>query len=43
MNTEEFSKSKLFKIVFPILIIVLIIALWQKGYGFGQWLHSVLQ
>ncbi len=44
MTKEEFFKSKLFKISFPVLMVILIaamlIAIWQNGYEFGQWLYQ---
>jgi hypothetical protein len=42
MTKEEIFKSKGFKILLPIIVVALAIALWTNGYGFGQWLHSVL-
>ncbi len=42
MNKEEFLKSKYFKIMLPVIIVVLVIALWQNGYEFGQWLYKML-
>lgn len=42
MTKEEFFKSKGFKILLPIFVVALVIALWRNGYEFGQWLYSVL-
>jgi hypothetical protein len=42
MNKEEFLKSKLFKIALPVIIAAMVIALWQNGYEFGQWLYKIL-
>jgi hypothetical protein len=42
MTKEEFLKSKYFKIAFPVIVFALIIALWQNGYEFGQWLYKIL-
>jgi hypothetical protein len=41
MTKKEFLKSNYFKILFPILIVTLVFALWKNGYEFGQWLHKV--
>jgi len=42
MKKEEFFKSKGFKILLPIIVVALVIAIWRNGYEFGQWLHGVL-
>jgi hypothetical protein len=42
MTKEEFLKSKGFKILLPVIVVALVIALWRNGFEFGQWLHSVL-
>lgn len=42
MTREEFFKSKGFKILLPVIIAALVIALWRNGYAFGQWLHGIL-
>jgi len=42
MTKEEFFKSNYFKILFPVVVAALIIALWRNGYEFGQWLHKIL-
>ncbi|WP_262510613.1 hypothetical protein [Pedobacter nanyangensis] len=42
MNKEELLKSKWFKIAFPIIIIIIIIAIYQNGYAFGEWLYAKL-
>jgi fatty acid desaturase len=39
MTKEEFFKSNYFKILFPVVVVALIIALWRNGYEFGQWLY----
>jgi hypothetical protein len=36
MSKEEFFKSNYFKILFPVVVAALIIALWRNGYEFGQ-------
>ncbi len=41
MTKEEFLKSPYFKILFPILAIAMIIALWKNGFEFGQWLYQI--
>jgi hypothetical protein len=42
MTKEEFFKSKGFKILLPIIVIALVIAIGKNGYELGQWLHGVL-
>ena len=42
MTKEEFLKSNNFKILFPVVVAALIIALWRNGYEFGQWLYGML-
>ncbi len=42
MTKEEFLKSNYFKILFPVAVAALIIALWRNGYEFGQWLYRML-
>jgi fatty acid desaturase len=42
MTKKEFLKSTYFKLLVPIIAIALVIALWQKGFAFGQWLYGVL-
>ena len=42
MAKEEFFKSNYFKILFPLIVVALAIALWRNGYEFGQWLHRIL-
>ena len=42
MTKDEFFKSKGFKVLLPVIIVVLVIALWRNGFEFGQWLHSIL-
>lgn len=42
MTKEEFFKSNYFKILLPVIVAALIIALWRNGYEFGQWLHRIL-
>lgn len=42
MAKELFFDSKLFKIMFPIFIVVCIIKIFQGGYYFGQWLYALL-
>jgi hypothetical protein len=38
---QGFFKSKSFKILFPLLAVVLGIAILKNGYEFGQWLHRM--
>lgn len=42
MFKEKFLSPKFLKILFALLIVALLIAISRKGYGFGQWLKSVL-
>jgi len=42
METQNFFKSKQFKILVPFVVILGIIYLFKSGYVFGQWLHTVL-
>ncbi|MFN0257496.1 hypothetical protein [Pedobacter ureilyticus] len=42
MNKEELMQSKWFKILFPILILVIAIGIYQNGYALGQWLYAKL-
>lgn len=42
MKKENLFKSKVFKILFPVLAIVIAIALWYNGYHFGKWLHAII-
>jgi len=42
MESAEPQRSNFLKIFLPILIIAMAIYIWQNGYGFGQWLHKVL-
>jgi fatty acid desaturase len=42
MKKEEFFKSKAFKILLPVIAIVIAVALWRNGYQFGQWLYKIL-
>jgi len=41
MTKEEFFKSKGFKILLPVIVVALVIALWRNGYEFGQWLFNM--
>ncbi|MCC7297527.1 MAG: hypothetical protein IT244_04275 [Bacteroidia bacterium] len=41
-SKNEFLKSKWMKFLLPLAAAVLIIAIFQNGYDFGQWLHKVL-
>lgn len=41
-TTEKVLKSKGFKILQPVIIVALAIALWRNGYEFGQWLQSMV-
>lgn len=42
MTKKEFLESNFFKVGFPVLLAAFSIILWKQGYGFGQWLHGVL-
>lgn len=42
MTKEEFFKSTGFKILLPVIVVALVIALWRNGFEFGQWLHKLL-
>jgi hypothetical protein len=42
MENQSFFKSKLFKILLPIVVVLGIINIAKSGYLFGQWLHNVL-
>lgn len=39
---KHFLRSNYFKMIIPLVMLLLVIALWNKGYAFGQWLHNVL-
>ena len=42
MTKEEIFKSKAFKILLPVIALVIAVAIWSNGYQFGQWLNKVL-
>ncbi len=42
METQNFFKSKQFKILMPLVVILSAIYLFKSGYAFGQWLQNVL-
>jgi fatty acid desaturase len=42
MKKEELFRSKAFKILLPLIAIVIAVALWRNGYKFGQWLNTIL-
>lgn len=42
MNKEELRKSKWFKILTPIILLVIAIGIYQNGYAFGEWLYAKL-
>lgn len=42
METQNFLKSKQFKILLPFAIILGITIIVKAGYHFGQWLHQVI-
>lgn len=42
METQNFFKSKQFKILLPFIVFLNAIYLFQSGYAFGQWLQSIL-
>lgn len=39
MKKEDLFHSKLFRFILPLLAAVLIIALFQNGFHFGEWLR----
>lgn len=39
MTKEAFLKSKWYKVLLAIVIIVMAIAIYKNGYAFGQWLY----
>jgi hypothetical protein len=41
MIKEEFYKSKIFKILIPLVIVLGIIKIAQGGYDFGNWLYHL--
>lgn len=42
MKKEEFLKSNYYKILLPIVGVVLAIGLWKSGYEFGLWLFKII-
>ncbi len=42
MKKEILFKSKAFKILLPLIGLIIVVALWRNGYQFGQWLNKVL-
>jgi hypothetical protein len=42
MEKATFFKSKSFKVLFPIVIVALAIALFEKGFAFGRWLYGMV-
>jgi len=42
METQNFIKSKQFKILMPLIVVLGAIYLLKSGYAFGQWLQNVL-
>lgn len=42
MNKEELMQSKWFKIILPIIILIIIIGVYRNGYAFGEWLYARL-
>ena len=43
MKIDELLNSKAFKIIFPLIAVVVAIILWRNGYQFGQWLYKILR
>ncbi len=41
MKKEEIIKSKGFKILLPLVAVLVVIALWKNGYQFGKWLYAI--
>lgn len=42
MNREELIQSKWVKILFPIIILIVAIGIYQNGYALGQWIYAKL-
>ncbi len=43
MKKEALFKSKAFKILLPLVALVIAVALWRNGYQFGQWLSTIFK
>lgn len=41
MKKEEILKSKAFRMLFPLVAVLVVIALWKNGYQFGKWLYAI--
>lgn len=42
MTKEELLNSKWFKILLPIILLIIVIGIYQNGYAFGEWLYAKL-
>ena len=42
MTKDDVFKSKMVKILLPLVLVVSIIYLFKGGYAFGQWLYVLL-
>ena len=42
METQNFLKSKQFKILLPFIVILGVITIVRAGYEFGQWLQHTI-
>jgi len=42
MKRENLFKSKAFKILLPLIGLILAVEIWRNGYEFGQWLNKIL-
>ncbi|MEY3500978.1 MAG: hypothetical protein RL308_2647 [Bacteroidota bacterium] len=42
MTKDNFFNSNYFKILFPIFLAAMAIALWRRGYEFGQLFYAYL-
>lgn len=42
METQNFFKSKYYKILMPIILVLGIIKLFEAGYYVGQWLFNAI-
>lgn len=40
MTKEDFLKSNLFKILFPMIVLLSVVIIVKSGYDFGQWLYK---
>ncbi len=42
MNKQDFYKSKFFKVLVTIFLVLTLIYIFQNGYDFGKWLHGII-